>query len=125
MKLGEAKGATQMLRVLAYILTPVRSFLLLSLVGVSTEAFDFSVEWFVFFFFGFLFVYFLFCFVVLAEKDLLQGEPKRQADSCPKKPRAPQRVSAKYFKKSGENSCTPVVDSCQCMAKPIQYCKAK
>ena len=24
-----------------------------------------------------------------------------------------------------ENSCTPVVDSCQCMAKPRQYCKAK
>ena len=23
------------------------------------------------------------------------------------------------------NSCTPVVDSCQCMAKPIQYCKEK
>ena len=23
------------------------------------------------------------------------------------------------------NSCTPMVDSCQCMAKPIQYCKAK
>ena len=23
------------------------------------------------------------------------------------------------------NSCTPVVDSCQCMAKPIQYCKFK
>ena len=23
------------------------------------------------------------------------------------------------------NSCTPVADSCQCMAKPIQYCKAK
>ena len=23
------------------------------------------------------------------------------------------------------NSCTPVVDSCQCMAKTIQYCKAK
>ena len=22
-------------------------------------------------------------------------------------------------------ACTPVVDSCQCMAKPIQYCKAK
>ena len=22
-------------------------------------------------------------------------------------------------------SCTPVVDSCQCMAKPIQYCKVK
>ena len=22
------------------------------------------------------------------------------------------------------NSCTPVADSCQCMAKPIQYCKA-
>ena len=21
--------------------------------------------------------------------------------------------------------CTPVVDSCQCMAKPIQYCKVK
>ena len=21
------------------------------------------------------------------------------------------------------NACTPVVDSCQCMAKPIQYCK--
>ena len=21
------------------------------------------------------------------------------------------------------NSCTPVADSCQCMAKPIQYCK--
>ena len=23
------------------------------------------------------------------------------------------------------NSCTPVVDSCQCMAKPIQYFKEK
>ena len=23
------------------------------------------------------------------------------------------------------NSCTPVADSCQSMAKPIQYCKAK
>ena len=23
------------------------------------------------------------------------------------------------------NSCTPVVDSCQCMAKPIQYCEVK
>ena len=23
------------------------------------------------------------------------------------------------------NSCTPVVDSCQCMAKLIQYCKVK
>ena len=23
------------------------------------------------------------------------------------------------------NSCTPVADSCQCTAKPIQYCKAK
>ena len=23
------------------------------------------------------------------------------------------------------NSCTPVVDSHQCMAKPIQYCKVK
>ena len=23
------------------------------------------------------------------------------------------------------NSCTPVVDSCQCMAKPIQDCKVK
>ena len=23
------------------------------------------------------------------------------------------------------NSCTPVVDSCRCMAKPIQYCKVK
>ena len=23
------------------------------------------------------------------------------------------------------NSCTPVVDSCWCMAKPIQYCKVK
>ena len=23
------------------------------------------------------------------------------------------------------NSCTPVVDSCQCMAKPIQNCKVK
>ena len=23
------------------------------------------------------------------------------------------------------NSCTPVVDPCQCMAKPIQYCKEK
>ena len=22
-------------------------------------------------------------------------------------------------------SCIPVVDSCQCMAKPIQYCKVK
>ena len=23
------------------------------------------------------------------------------------------------------NACTPVVDSCQCMAKPIQYSKVK
>ena len=23
------------------------------------------------------------------------------------------------------NSCTPVADSCQCMPKPIQYCKVK
>ena len=23
------------------------------------------------------------------------------------------------------NACTPGVDSCQCMAKPIQYCKVK
>ena len=23
------------------------------------------------------------------------------------------------------NSCTPVADSCQCMARPIQYCKGK
>ena len=23
------------------------------------------------------------------------------------------------------NACIPVVDSCQCMAKPIQYCKVK
>ena len=23
------------------------------------------------------------------------------------------------------NTCTPMVDSCQCMAKPIQYCKGK
>ena len=23
------------------------------------------------------------------------------------------------------NTCTPVVDSCQCRAKPIQYCKVK
>ena len=23
------------------------------------------------------------------------------------------------------NTCTPVVDSCQCMAKRIQYCKVK
>ena len=23
------------------------------------------------------------------------------------------------------NSCTPVADLCQCMAKPIQYCKVK
>ena len=23
------------------------------------------------------------------------------------------------------NSCTHVADSCQCMAKPIQYCKVK
>ena len=23
------------------------------------------------------------------------------------------------------NTCTPVVDSCQCIAKPIQYCKVK
>ena len=23
------------------------------------------------------------------------------------------------------NACTPVVESCQCMAKPIQYCKVK
>ena len=24
-----------------------------------------------------------------------------------------------------EIACTPVLDSCQCMAKPIQYCKVK
>ena len=24
-----------------------------------------------------------------------------------------------------ENMCTPVADSCCCMAKPIQYCKVK
>ena len=24
-----------------------------------------------------------------------------------------------------ENACTPMADSCQCMAKPIQYCKVK
>ena len=23
------------------------------------------------------------------------------------------------------NTCSPVVDSCQCMAKPIQYCNNK
>jgi len=23
------------------------------------------------------------------------------------------------------NICTPMADSCQCMAKPIQYCKLK
>ena len=23
------------------------------------------------------------------------------------------------------NTCTPMLDSCQCMAKPIQYCKVK
>ena len=23
------------------------------------------------------------------------------------------------------NTCTPVADACQCMAKPIQYCKIK
>ena len=23
------------------------------------------------------------------------------------------------------NSCTPVADSCRCVAKPIQYCKVK
>ena len=23
------------------------------------------------------------------------------------------------------NACTPMVDSCQCMAKPVQYCKVK
>ena len=23
------------------------------------------------------------------------------------------------------NTCTPVADSCQCMANPIQYCKVK
>ena len=32
--------------------------------------------------------------------------------------------SQQYIKIIG-NSCTPVADSCQCMAKPIQYCKAK
>ena len=23
----------------------------------------------------------------------------------------------------GGNTCTPMADSCQCMAKPLQYCK--
>ena len=23
------------------------------------------------------------------------------------------------------NTCTPMADSCECMAKPIQYCKVK
>ena len=36
----------------------------------------------------------------------------------------------KIFKEVGGrfmfgNSCTPVVDTCQCMAKPIWYCKVK
>ena len=25
--------------------------------------------------------------------------------------------------KNEENTCTPMADSCWCMAKPIQYCK--
>ena len=24
-----------------------------------------------------------------------------------------------------QNTCTPMEDSCQCMTKPIQYCKVK
>ena len=31
----------------------------------------------------------------------------------------------KYVCSIFENACTPVVDSCQCMVKPIQYCKLK
>ena len=34
-----------------------------------------------------------------------------------------ERVMAGGFRMG--NTCTPVVDSCQCMAKPIQYCKVK
>ena len=30
-----------------------------------------------------------------------------------------------YYSAIKKNTCTPVVDSCQCMAKPIQYCKVK
>ena len=39
------------------------------------------------------------------------------------------RIAAMEIKKNGGfrigNSCTLVEDSCQCMAKPIQYCKVK
>ena len=34
----------------------------------------------------------------------------------------------RYVKGGGfrmQNTCTPMADSCQCMAKPIQYCKVK
>ena len=33
-----------------------------------------------------------------------------------------RRRIAKFLKNL---ACTPMVDSCQCMAKPIQYCKVK
>ena len=41
----------------------------------------------------------------------------------------PHTYGHPIFDKGGKNiqwiTCTPVVDSCQCMAKPIQYCKVK
>ena len=38
--------------------------------------------------------------------------------------RAPNLIWLHWLKKYRiGNMCTPVADSCQCMAKPIQYCK--
>ena len=59
----------------------------------------------------------------------------RQADGYKKKKKKKTHIYAVYKKPtSGRdvgggfrmgNTCTPMVDSCQCMAKPIQYCKIK
>ena len=70
------------------------------------------------------------------------GSPALQADSLPSEPPGKTyklsstvlKACCPPFKRDGigrevgggfrmGNTCTPVADSCQCMAKPIQYCK--
>ena len=36
-----------------------------------------------------------------------------------------QMSACLYLVRNSLKLCTPVVDSCWCMAKPIQYCKVK
>ena len=32
-------------------------------------------------------------------------------------------IAIQAYLRKQENTCTPMADSCQCMAKPLQYCK--